>query len=107
MWFPAGAVPIGLEEVAPEGMINIDPDVTSEQKALLLDVCRQCSKVFPSKDDKLGHSTVLSHKIETGDAKPVRQHLRMFSPAHRVELNQQVQEMLSMDVCEPCLRECE
>lgn len=50
----------------------------------------------------LGRTSVISHKIDTGDAAPIRQRYYRMSPEKQRILTQEVDEMLSLDVVEPC-----
>lgn len=50
----------------------------------------------------LGRTTVVTHKINTGEAEPIKQRYYRLSPEKQRIMQQQVDEMLSLDVIEPC-----
>ena len=43
----------------------------------------------------------MTHCIDTGDAKPIRQPLRRYPPAHVEAISQQVDDYLKQNVIEP------
>lgn len=49
----------------------------------------------------LGRTSLLTHYIDTGEAKPIKQRYYMLSPSKLEELNRQLDEMLELDVVEP------
>lgn len=49
----------------------------------------------------LGCTPLITHKIDTGDAAPIKQRYYMMSPSKLAELNRQLDEMLENDVVEP------
>ncbi|KAJ8735117.1 hypothetical protein PYW08_014367 [Mythimna loreyi] len=50
----------------------------------------------------LGNTNVITHRIDTGDTQPIRQRYYRMSPEKQRILIEQVDEMLSLDVVEPC-----
>ena len=52
-------------------------------------------------NDGLGHTTVVTHKIETGESPPIRQYPRRLPYHFREEVDKQVNDMLSQDVIQP------
>lgn len=50
----------------------------------------------------MGRTRVLSHVIDIGDAKPIRQIYYPVSPYVQKEMDIQLNRMLSLDVIEPC-----
>ena len=49
----------------------------------------------------LGWTDLVTHTIDTGDAKPIRQQLRRHPQAHQVEIDRQVSDQLAQKVVEP------
>lgn len=49
----------------------------------------------------LGRTHLLSHRIDTGGAAPIKQRYYVLSPQKLAELNKQLDEMLQLDVVEP------
>jgi len=52
-------------------------------------------------DGDIGHATAVSHSIEVGDARPVRQRLRRQAPAHQAAIDDHTASMLRQDIIEP------
>lgn len=50
----------------------------------------------------LGETKLITHRIDTGDAQPIRQRYYRMSPEKQRILVEQVDEMLGLDVIEPC-----
>ena len=76
----------------------IDPSLSREEKEKLRKVFLEFSDVF---ENTLGHTTVLSHSINTGNSPPIKQRLRRLPYAHREEADKQIKDMLAQGVIEP------
>lgn len=50
----------------------------------------------------LGRTTLITHRIDTGEALPIRQRYYRMSPEKQRALCEQLDEMLQLDVVEPC-----
>lgn len=50
----------------------------------------------------LGRTHLITHSIDTGDSKPIRQRYYRMSPEKQKIVTEQIDEMLSLDVIEPC-----
>ena len=61
--------------------------------------------VFSVTDRDLGRTSVCTHKIETGDARPVRQPLRRHPLPHRAAVDSQLDSMLADGIIEPAVSE--
>ena len=57
--------------------------------------------VFSRSEYDLGLTDIVTHSIDTGDAKPIRQPLRRYPPAHIEAISQHVDTMLQQGVIEP------
>jgi len=57
--------------------------------------------VFSVSETDIGVMNVVAHHIDTGQAKPVRQQLRKFLPAHVEAISAHVDSMLKQNVIEP------
>ena len=57
--------------------------------------------VFSRSENDLGITDIVEHNIDTGDARPIRQQLRRFPPAHVEAISEHVDNMLSQGVIEP------
>ena len=67
-------------------------------RKLILNTLLKFSDVF---DESLGQTQVISHRIDTGNATPVRQPLRRLPYAFREETKSQVHDMLEQGVIQP------
>ena len=67
------------------------PSLRPIERRTLLKTLMRYSDVF---DPSLGHTTVVTHKIDTGDAAPIRQYPRRLPYAYREETDKQVSDML-------------
>jgi hypothetical protein len=75
-------------------------DITSQQKCQLYELLRNYSDIFAIDDKDLGHTNVLRHSINTGEAIPIRQSPRRL-PVHRQhEVTQLIADMLEKDIIE-------
>ena len=76
----------------------INPKLSKHDKDQIFQTLLSFSDVF---QDSLGHTTVTSHKIETGNTPPIQQHPRRLPYHYRAEVNAQVDKMLSQGVIQP------
>ena len=70
-----------------------------ERNALLTTLLRYAD-VF---EHSLGHTTVVRHKIDTGDSPPIRQRPRRLPYAYRKETDDQIRDMLDQGVIQPSI----
>lgn len=76
-------------------------NLNQDQKAIadnIIDKFKQISFQYKG----LGRTHLISHNINTGDAQPIRQRYYRMSPEKLKLITEQVDEMLSLDVIEPC-----
>ena len=71
------------------------------QKEELTSLLCEFSDVFASSSDDLGRSNVVKHRIDTGNAKPIRQHPRRLPVNQRPVAEQEVEKMLRQGIIEP------
>ena len=57
--------------------------------------------VFSESETDLGRTDVMKHRIDTGNARPIRQQLRRYPPAHVEAISDHIDTMLAQDVIEP------
>jgi transposase InsO family protein len=76
-------------------------NLSSSEKSLADDVIAQFEQIS-SEQKGLGVTTLTTHRIDTGDALPIRQRYYRMSPEKQRVLVEQVDEMLALDVIEPC-----
>lgn len=83
-------------------VVNAIQDVdtlSSQQKTELEKVINSFEAIGPK--DKLGRTHVITHHIDTGDSKPIRQRQYPLSPAMLEILNKEIDNMLSLGVIRP------
>ena len=83
-----------LERMVEEAGTDLNPSEKSEFLQLLLAYLG----IFSHTDTDLGRTKKLQHEIATGDATPIRQHVRRIPPVRRQEVQQLLSEMLEKDV---------
>lgn len=76
----------------------IDSSLTSGDREHVQSLLYKYSDVF---DEKLGHTTSVTHKINTGHAAPIKQAPRRLPYVHREEAKRQIDEMLDQGVIRP------
>ena len=69
-----------------------------KDRETLSDVLSAYQDVF---EESLGHTNVVTHKINTGDSPPIRHRPRRLPYAHREEAERQINEMLNQGVIRP------
>jgi len=90
---PRQQVPADVENKIVDEMMNkVDPSVPDEYKVKLRQLLRNSAAC--SKDElDLGFTDLVMHRIDTGDARPFRQQLRRYPPAHLDVIDQHLQDM--------------
>lgn len=73
----------------------------STERAIVDDVIERF-KAISYEEKGLGRTNLINHRINTGDAIPIRQRYYRMSPEKSRIINEQVDEMLQLDVIEPC-----
>lgn len=71
------------------------------QKAIADNIMEQFKDISFEKRG-LGRTSLISHRIDTGDSQAIRQRYYRMSPEKQRILTDQVDEMLALDVVEPC-----
>jgi len=61
---------------------NVDESVSDEDRRRLVSLLTEFSSAFSKDEDDLGWTDIVTHAIDTGDSKPVRQPPRRHPPAH-------------------------
>jgi len=83
-------------------MNTVDPSVPEEYKIKLRQLLLRNSAAFSKNELDLGFTDLVMHRIDTGDARPVRQQLRRYPPAHLDIIDQHLQDMQRQGIIEPC-----
>ena len=93
------------ERVLPEKLQtmveNSSEFLNDEQKQKLWETVYEFQDVFESKDGELGQTSEVQHKINTGDARPIKQAPRRIPIHLRDEVDKAMKEMIDKGVIEP------
>lgn len=76
-------------------------NLDSVQKGIANNIVHQYNNISFSRKG-LGRTHLITHRIDTGDSPPIRQRYYRLSPEKQRILVDQVDEMLKLDVVEPC-----
>lgn len=76
----------------------INPDLTTEQRQMVLKILEECRAAFISESDTLPCTDLVQHSIDTGDAAPVYVAPYRCSLAKERIIQQEVDEMLRLEV---------
>jgi hypothetical protein len=85
-----GSIPKHLVDLADRCTDGLNSDDTNAVTSLL----SRYSNVFSTGDLDIGRTNLVKHRIDTGNARPVRQPLRRSSAEKRQEVERQVAELL-------------
>jgi len=100
---PRQQAPADVEnQIVNEMMIKVDPSVPDEYKVKLRQLLLRNSAAFSKNELDLGFTDLVTHRIDTGDARPVRQQLRRYPPAHLDVIDQHLQDMQRQGIIERC-----
>ena len=110
------AIPPGLpgtyRQALVGGTLNASNEVANELSSTLSSTLSPCERntllttllrytdVF---EHSLGHTTVVRHKINTGDSPPIRQRPRLLPYAYQKETDDQIRDMLDQGVIQPSI----
>jgi len=100
---PRQQAPADVENKIVDEMKNkVDSSVPDEYKVKLPQLLLRNSAAFSKDELDLGFTDLVMLRIDTGDARPVRQQLRRYPPAHLDVIDQHLQDMQSQGIVEPC-----
>ena len=86
------------QETIHELKSAISPILSEHDQKALLSTLSKYLDVF---DNKLGHTSVVTHSIDTGDSPPICQRPRRMPYAYRQDAQSQIEEMLEQKVIKP------
>ena len=75
-------------------------NLTSRQNKVL-QLLGEFKDVFSQSSTDYGRTTLIEHRIDTGEARPIRQALRRIPHALREEINTQINSMLDHGIIQP------
>ena len=91
-------LPEALQKLLIESSEGLDDQQQHSLEKLLLEF----KGIFADTDGQLGRTGLVKHKIDTGDAVPIKQPPRRVPIHLRDEVEKVMQEMKDKDVIEPC-----
>ena len=80
---------------------EIDTEVPPEEKEQLDHLMNQYRDIISSDEYDLGRTSMIQHKIETGNSKPVRQTLRRTPLAHSYLIDEQLDLLTKQGIIQP------
>ena len=87
-----------ISDTLPNHLINLFEksclNLSEEQSAELKQLLKRHSDAFAKSKNDLGRSDLIKHKINTGDAVPIKQNPRRLPFAKRKETDREIQRML-------------
>ena len=78
-----------------------DTELSPEQRTRLRALLQKYNDVFAHNSKQPGDSSVVKHKIDTGNHPPIRLRSYRTSPANKEEIDKQVDEMLQAGIISP------
>ena len=84
------------------GMVEgAEQSLGEEEKAKLFALLLEYHILFATGDDHLGHTSKVKHRVDTGDAPPIRQSVRRMPQLRLQEANKVLDDMLDRAVIQP------
>ena len=77
------------------------PHLDTRQQGEVAAILTEFADVFAASDEDLGKTGVVKHRIDTGNARPIRQPARRMPVHQKKEAEDEVQKMLRKDIIEP------
>jgi hypothetical protein len=78
-----------------------DSDVGEDMREEIRDILGEFSDCFSKTEFDLGRTTLVKHRVDTGDSRPVRQALRRQPLTYLPEIDRQLEELRRQGVIEP------
>ena len=80
---------------------EVDQSTPKETVRGFCELMMKYRRIFSESDEDLGLTDIMMHRIDTGNARPIRQPLRRFPPAHVEAISKEVDKLLAQRVIEP------
>lgn len=97
-WDAFSVAPAVSEITMEQAMqMTLKADLSEAQKSDLAKMLRKFEFIDKT---KLGRTTIIKHKIDVGDSKPVKQQPYVFSPYIQREINSEITRMLDLGIIE-------
>ena len=91
-----------LPEHLWEMVRDANESLDNEQRQQVMAFVGRWAHLFARTDGKLGKTPLVEHRIDTGDAHPIKQRPRRQGWTKREAIDKEVDKMLEADVIEPC-----
>lgn len=72
--------------------------LTEEESQAVAGLLHRHKDVFSLSEQDLGRTNLVTHNIDTGDARPIKQHPRRTSPSKHAEIERQVEDLLQRGI---------
>ena len=89
------------DSIIEDMMSKVDKSVPSHIREELKQMLERYSNVFSRDEWDLGWTDIVTHKIDVGDNKPIRQRMRRYPPSHLEAIDKHLSDMLRQGVVEP------
>ena len=96
-----GSEAVQVPEYLEKLLSAVDDTIPEDACQALAAILMSHLDVFSVDENDLGRTNLIKHHIDTGDAKPVRQPLRRFPPAHVEAISGHVDNLLKQGTIEP------
>jgi hypothetical protein len=84
-------------------MVEGNDSLDNTQKEYLYELLLSYGDIFARNKTDFGRTSKIKHSIDTGEAAPIRQHVRRFPPARREEMKKLLDDMLKKDIIRPSI----
>ena len=74
------------------------PSLSTAENTQLNELLNEYADIFASSSLDLGHTNIIEHEIDTGDARPIKQQPYRVSQAQRVEIDRHISNMLEQKI---------
>ena len=93
----AGNLPLHLVDLYERSVGQLNSEQQEAVKSLLIEF----SDVFSAGPGDIGRTSLVTHQISTGDARPIRQQARRLPLHKKLEAEKEINNMLERDIIEP------
>jgi hypothetical protein len=80
---------------------NISSELTKDERSRFTNLIMKYQDIFVGPDGKLGQAKFAAHKINTGEARPIKVPPRKYSPAQREVIENEIDKMLDQNIIRP------
>ncbi|CAG2213566.1 unnamed protein product [Mytilus edulis] len=80
---------------------NVSQKLTKSEREQLADTVNEYADIFVGPNGRLGHTDVIEHEIDTGDARPIKLPVRRLPIAQREVAEKEIEKMLEQGIIQP------